>query len=290
MANDEYRLAVSPEVPQDGRTLDGKPKALRYKAPKSGKKNLEDLKQECDLNEHKLTIEQVSLQYQTDSELGLTPEQARDILLRDGPNALTPPKKVSEWVKFSKNLFGGFAMLLWIGAFLCFIAYGIQSTSHEKPPDDNLYLGLVLAGVVIITGIFSYYQEAKSSKIMESFKNLIPQVSSSSDMVYRRVWPPCLTNKHFLSFFRSPFPSFPLSLSLSLARFPSCILDLKCRSKGYYNIPFIHKQSYLGSLCMIRLILRLFLVSSSSIFPLVFPFLFSFALVGCPKYTHKLCH
>ena len=166
MANDEYRLAVSPDVPQDGRNLDGKPKALRYKAPKSGKKNIEELKQEVDLNEHKLSIEAVCSQYQTDAQLGLTPEQARDILLRDGPNALTPPKKVSEWVKFSKNLFGGFAMLLWIGAFLCFIAYGIQATSHEKPPDDNLYLGLVLAGVVIITGIFAYYQEAKSSKIM----------------------------------------------------------------------------------------------------------------------------
>lgn len=29
--------------------------------------------------------------------------------------------------------------------------------------------------MVTITGIFSYFQEAKSSKIMESFKNLVPQ-------------------------------------------------------------------------------------------------------------------
>lgn len=40
----------------------------------------------------------------------------------------------------------------------------------------QLYLGIVLAAVVIITGCFSYYQEAKSSKIMESFKNMVPQV------------------------------------------------------------------------------------------------------------------
>ncbi|XP_054396489.2 sodium/potassium-transporting ATPase subunit alpha-3 isoform X2 [Pongo abelii] len=39
----------------------------------------------------------------------------------------------------------------------------------------QLYLGIVLAAVVIITGCFSYYQEAKSSKIMESFKNMVPQ-------------------------------------------------------------------------------------------------------------------
>merc|ERR1712184_101005 len=44
-----------------------------------------------------------------------------------------------------------------------------------EPPDDNLYLGIVLTAVVTVTGIFSYYQESKSAKIMESFKNLVPQ-------------------------------------------------------------------------------------------------------------------
>jgi len=39
----------------------------------------------------------------------------------------------------------------------------------------QLYLGIVLTGVVVVTGVFSYYQEAKSSKIMESFKNMVPQ-------------------------------------------------------------------------------------------------------------------
>lgn len=97
---------------------------------------------------------------------------------RDGPNALTPPKQTPEWVKFCKNLFGGFALLLWIGAILCFIAYSIQASTSEDPNDDNLYLGIVLAAVVIVTGIFSYYQESKSSKIMESFKNMVPQFAT----------------------------------------------------------------------------------------------------------------
>lgn len=97
---------------------------------------------------------------------------------RDGPNALTPPKQTPEWVKFCKNLFGGFALLLWIGAALCFVAYSIQASTSEEPNDDNLYLGIVLAAVVIVTGIFSYYQESKSSKIMESFKNMVPQFAT----------------------------------------------------------------------------------------------------------------
>lgn len=45
-------------------------------------------------------------------------------------------------------------------------------------PLYQLYLGVVLAAVVIVTGCFSYYQEAKSSKIMDSFKNMVPQVPS----------------------------------------------------------------------------------------------------------------
>mgnify|MGYP002477883243 CR=1 FL=1 len=44
---------------------------------------------------------------------------------------------------------------------------------------SQLYLGVVLSAVVIITGCFSYYQEAKSSKIMESFKNMVPQVPAT---------------------------------------------------------------------------------------------------------------
>lgn len=84
---------------------------------------------------------------------------------------MTPPKTTPEWVKFCKNLFGGFALLLWIGAILCFIAYSIQAASVEEPADDNLYLGIVLAAVVIVTGIFSYYQvrfESVFFVIMES--------------------------------------------------------------------------------------------------------------------------
>jgi len=35
-----------------------------------------------------------------------------------------------------------------------------------------------LSTVVIVTGCFSYYQESKSSKIMESFKNMVPQYAT----------------------------------------------------------------------------------------------------------------
>uniref|UniRef100_A0A4W4G1L7 Sodium/potassium-transporting ATPase subunit alpha n=1 Tax=Electrophorus electricus TaxID=8005 RepID=A0A4W4G1L7_ELEEL len=117
----------------------------------------------------------LSLSLSPSLSLGLTTKRAAEILERDGPNALTPPPTTPEWVKFCKQLFGGFSILLWIGAILCFFAYSIQVASEDEPVNDNLYLGVVLAAVVIITGCFSYYQESKSSRIMDSFKNMVPQ-------------------------------------------------------------------------------------------------------------------
>ncbi|XP_022668604.1 sodium/potassium-transporting ATPase subunit alpha-like isoform X3 [Varroa jacobsoni] len=169
---DSYRTAVNKGgAPDDGRTADGRPRV----AKKKGEKDLDALKQEVEMDEHKIALEDLYARLGTNPTTGLTSQRAREVLERDGPNALTPPKKTPEWVKFCKNLFGGFSLLLWIGAVLCFIAYSIQATTFEEPPDDNLYLGIVLAVVVIVTGCFSYYQEARSSKIMESFKNMVPQ-------------------------------------------------------------------------------------------------------------------
>ncbi|XP_040086060.1 sodium/potassium-transporting ATPase subunit alpha-4 [Oryx dammah] len=142
---------------------------------KKKKKDMEELKKEVVMDDHKLTLDELSAKYSVDLTRGHSPEKAQEILARDGPNALTPPTTTPEWVKFCKQLFGGFSLLLWTGAILCFVAFGIQRYFSEDATEDNLYLGIVLTVVVVITGCFSYYQEAKSSKIMESFKNMVPQ-------------------------------------------------------------------------------------------------------------------
>ncbi|NXA44114.1 ATP4A ATPase, partial [Eudromia elegans] len=38
-----------------------------------------------------------------------------------------------------------------------------------------LYLAIALIAVVVVTGCFGYYQEFKSTNIIASFKNLVPQ-------------------------------------------------------------------------------------------------------------------
>ncbi|CAG2100454.1 unnamed protein product [Medioppia subpectinata] len=142
-------------------------------------KELDALKKEVHTDAHSLPLDQLLARYGVQSvDTGLTSAQAKEALARDGPNALTPPKQTPEWIKFCRQMFGGFALLLWSGSVLCFFAYGIQAFGSGDSTRDNLYLGVVLAGVVVITGCFSYYQEAKSSAIMESFKNMVPQQAS----------------------------------------------------------------------------------------------------------------
>ena len=90
------------------------------------KERMQGLKQELELDEHKVDLDVLYKRYGTDIEKGLTSAQAEEGLKKHGPNALTPPPTTPEWVKFCQNMFSGFAMLLWFGAILCFIAYGIQ--------------------------------------------------------------------------------------------------------------------------------------------------------------------
>lgn len=42
---------------------------------------------------------------------------------------------------------------------------------------SNLYLGIVLATVVFVTGVFSYQQTSKAASLMDDFKNFIPRTA-----------------------------------------------------------------------------------------------------------------
>jgi sodium/potassium-transporting ATPase subunit alpha len=142
--------------------------------PPKEKKKKEDLRQEMETDNHVIPLSELYVRLETDPDKGITTEMATERLHRDGPNALTPPKQTPEIIKFLREFFSPFSLVLWAGAILCFIAYGIQLTSDPVAPLDNVYVGIVLIVVVVISGIFSYYQESKSSKIMDSFKKMIP--------------------------------------------------------------------------------------------------------------------
>ena len=103
----------------------------------------------------------------TDVNTGLTDQQAEVMLQRDGPNQITTPIEPPTWVRFIKHMFGGFAMLMWLGAFLCFAHHAVESGIHREVSSENLILGFALIVVIVITGIFSFIQETKENEIKD---------------------------------------------------------------------------------------------------------------------------
>jgi sodium/potassium-transporting ATPase subunit alpha len=68
---------------------------------------------------------------------------------------LSEKKGLPWYLQFLLQMTGLFNYLLWAGAALCFISFGIQEDKEDK---SNLYLGIVLVLVVVVTAIFAYTQ------------------------------------------------------------------------------------------------------------------------------------
>ena len=100
-------------------------------------------------------------QLNTDIDRGMTKDQAATRLSDEGPNQLTEKKGLPWYCVLLKEMTGFFSLLLWFGAILCFIGYAIN---QDDP--SNLYLGIVLSAVTLVTGFFTFYQTSKSASLM----------------------------------------------------------------------------------------------------------------------------
>lgn len=151
---------------------------FKSKAKKAEKQAAKDsAKEDIQIPELNCSIDELFQELGTNSTSGLSSAVAKQRLEEHGHNELTPPKTTPEWIKFCRQLFGGFSTLLWVGAILCFIAYTFEYLENPNVLKDNLYLGIVLATVVILTGCFSYYQESKASNIMAAFASMVPDTA-----------------------------------------------------------------------------------------------------------------
>ncbi|XP_033341724.2 sodium/potassium-transporting ATPase subunit alpha [Megalopta genalis] len=137
--------------------------------------NLGSLRRDIETDVHLRTAEDLLQSLGSDAVNGLSTTVARELLKTHGFNALTPPKKTPGVFKFLRRCFGGFSALIWIGVILCLCNYILENEINGEASNDHLGLGIVLVALIIITGIFSHYQESKSSRIMESFQEMVPQ-------------------------------------------------------------------------------------------------------------------
>jgi len=119
-------------------------------------------------DEHSIPIEELYERLGSSPD-GLSYQEVKERLAASGPNTLEVRRKVPLAVRFGRHLFNFFAILLWLGAALAFVA------ERYSPGEGNLYIGIALVTVVLINGAFTFFQEYESEKIMDSFRRMMPQ-------------------------------------------------------------------------------------------------------------------
>ncbi len=92
---------------------------------------------------------------------GLAASEAQARLQKYGPNAIREIKGTPLWKKFVANFTHLMALLLWAGGSMAFIGQMPQ-------------LGWAVWAVILINGIFSFWQEFKAEKATEALKKLLP--------------------------------------------------------------------------------------------------------------------
>jgi len=117
---------------------------------------------------HWLTVEQ-ALSSLNASLSGLETGEAVRRLGEFGPNLLEEVEQQHLLLRFAQEFTHFFAIVLWIGAGLSFVA------EHFDPGQGMAKLGLAIVGVIIINGVFSFWQEYRAERAVAALRQLLPQ-------------------------------------------------------------------------------------------------------------------
>eukprot|EP00475_Leptophrys_vorax_P045385 TRINITY_DN9399_c0_g1_i1.p1 TRINITY_DN9399_c0_g1~~TRINITY_DN9399_c0_g1_i1.p1 ORF type:complete len:1122 (-),score=367.71 TRINITY_DN9399_c0_g1_i1:46-3411(-) len=141
------------------------------------KKQDEAKLKEIDIDEHYLTLEELNARYGCGlnfdapwESAGLSNAKAAELLEKNGPNMLTPPKRLHPFIMFLHEFKNPLTSLLLLCGALSLVLWGLDTTQTV-----NLYLGAVLIVVTFLNAGLEFAQLQKSAAIMDSFKNLVPQ-------------------------------------------------------------------------------------------------------------------
>jgi magnesium-transporting ATPase (P-type) len=107
---------------------------------------------------------------------GLSSTEAHRRLLEFGPNRVETRQRESLFRKFLQGFSHFFACILWIAAALAFWA------AVHDPDAGMATLGCAIVGVILVNGLFSFWQEYRAEKAMAVLQTLLPhQVKALRD-------------------------------------------------------------------------------------------------------------
>ncbi len=124
------------------------------------------------MNPHLLTIEHLYAHLHSSAQ-GLTQAEAAQRLARYGANQLEKITEQSFVGKLLKEFTHFFALILWLAAALAFVA------EWKSPGQGMAMLGYAVLGVILVNGLFSFWQEYRAEKALVALRNLLPHYTTA---------------------------------------------------------------------------------------------------------------
>ena len=100
---------------------------------------------------------------------GLSRAEALRRLHEYGPNRVEEVARIPMMLRFFKEFIHFFAVILWIAAGLAFLA------EWYDPGQGMAKLAFAIIGVILVSGIFSFWQEYRAERTLAALRKLLPQ-------------------------------------------------------------------------------------------------------------------
>jgi magnesium-transporting ATPase (P-type) len=120
------------------------------------------------MNPHRHDIEKLYAHLHSSAQ-GLSQAEATQRLARYGANQIEKIADQSLIGKLLKEFTHFFALILWLAAGLAFFA------EWRDPGQGMAMLGYAVIGVIIVNGLFSFWQEYRAEKALAALRNLLPR-------------------------------------------------------------------------------------------------------------------
>src|ERR1039457_7733366 len=100
---------------------------------------------------------------------GLSSIEAARRLAEYGPNRIHKGEREAPIIRLVREFFRFFSVVLWIAAALAFVA------QWAEPGEGMAQIGYTLVAVILISGVFSFWQEYRIERTLAALQQLLPE-------------------------------------------------------------------------------------------------------------------
>ena len=100
---------------------------------------------------------------------GLSLAEAADRLRAYGANRVERPARAPWWLRLCREFVQFFSLILWVAATLAFVA------DWYDPGNGMNRIGAAVVAVILISGVFTFWQEYRAERTLDALQKLLPQ-------------------------------------------------------------------------------------------------------------------